>query len=103
MGLSNNITGTRYPGCVGWPLPFVEVKTDEDGSILIKAPQVFKEYYKREEATKKEFAEGGFFRTGDNVQVGGTPEELQQMQDDALEIEVATGRPKTDPAAKPPD
>merc|ERR1712232_1483241 len=100
MGLSNRITGTRFPGCVGWPLPFVRVKTDTDGSILIKAPQVFKEYYKREEATKKEFTADGWFKTGDNCQVGGAPEEIQAMQDDALAVEKATGRPKTDPAEK---
>merc|ERR1719235_1970294 len=102
MGLSNNITGTRYPGCVGWALPFVRVKTDDDGAILIKAPQVFKEYYKREEATKKEFTADGYFRTGDSCQVGGSVEDIRQYQDDALSIEKATGRPKTDPAAEPP-
>mmetsp|Transcript_47177 Transcript_47177/g.119384 ORF Transcript_47177/g.119384 Transcript_47177/m.119384 type:complete len:575 (+) Transcript_47177:61-1785(+) len=96
MGLSNKIDGTRYPGCVGWPLPSVEVKVDEDGSILIKGPCLFKEYYKREEATKKEFTEDGWFRTGDNVQVGGAPEEMKAMQDDALAVESATKRPKTD-------
>jgi malonyl-CoA/methylmalonyl-CoA synthetase len=101
MGLSNNIAGIRYPGCVGFPLPFVRVKVDTDGSVLIKAPQVFKEYWKKEEATKKEFTADGYFKTGDNVQVGGTPEEIQQMQDDAIAIEKATGRPKTDPNEEP--
>merc|ERR1712023_539263 len=57
MGLSNKISGTRYPGCVGWPLPMVRVKTDEEGAILIKGPLVFREYYKNPEATKKEFSE----------------------------------------------
>ena len=36
MALSNRIEGTRFPGCVGWPLPDVEVKQDEDGGILVK-------------------------------------------------------------------
>merc|ERR1719181_2694339 len=89
MGLSNKITGTRYPGCVGWPMPFVRVKTDTDGSILVKAPQLFKEYYKNEEATKKEFTEDGWFKTGDNVSVGGSAEDLQAMQDDAIRVEKA--------------
>jgi len=102
MGLSNKIVGTRYPGCVGWALPFVRVKADDEGSILIKAPQVFKEYYKNEEATKKEFTEDGWFKTGDNCQVGGTPEEIQQLQEDAIAVENSTGRPKTDPTEKPP-
>jgi len=102
MGLSNKITGTRYPGCVGWPLPFVSVKVDEEGAILIKAPQNFKEYYRNEEATKKEFTADGFFKTGDNVQVGGSEEELEQLQKDALAVDKATGRPKIDPAEKAP-
>lgn len=94
MGLSNEVDGRRYPGCVGWPLPQVEVKCDEDGSILIKGPCVFKEYYKLPEATKKEFTEDGWFRTGDNCQVGGSPEELQALRDDAFSVEQATGRSK---------
>lgn len=101
MGLSNRITGTRYPGCVGWPLPAAEVKIDEEGAILLKAPMVFKEYYKREEATKSEFTPDGFFKTGDNCQVGGTPEELRQLLEDAAAVEKATGRPAANgPGAK---
>mmetsp|Transcript_25788 Transcript_25788/g.60253 ORF Transcript_25788/g.60253 Transcript_25788/m.60253 type:complete len:542 (-) Transcript_25788:68-1693(-) len=103
MGLSNKIDGVRYPGCVGWELPGVEAKTDEDGTILIKGPGVFKEYYKREEATAKEFTADGFFKTGDNCQVGGSAEEQQALQDDALAVDAATGRPsyqqETEPAA----
>merc|ERR1712151_98257 len=72
MGLSNKISGTRYPGCVGWPLPSVKVKLDENGAILIKGPCVFKEYYRNPEATKKEFTEDGWFKTGDNASCGGT-------------------------------
>lgn len=96
MGLSNKIEGTRYPGCVGWALPQVQVKVDQDGAILIKGPLVFKEYYRKEEATKKEFTEDGWFRTGDNCRVGGTQEELQALQDDARAVEAATGRPPAD-------
>jgi malonyl-CoA/methylmalonyl-CoA synthetase len=102
MGLSNKIVGTRYPGCVGWPLPSVKVKTDEEGAILIKAPQVFKEYYRKEEATKKEFTEDGWFKTGDSCQVGGEPEEIKALQEDAIRVDKATGRPKIDPESKPP-
>jgi len=101
MGLSNSIDGTRYPGCVGWALPQVEVKTDEDGAILIKGACLFKEYYKREEATKKEFTDDGWFRTGDNCQVGGTPEELKALQEDARIVEEATRRPREAAAEEP--
>mmetsp|Transcript_1604 Transcript_1604/g.4137 ORF Transcript_1604/g.4137 Transcript_1604/m.4137 type:complete len:584 (+) Transcript_1604:105-1856(+) len=101
MGLSNKIDGVRYPGCVGWELPGVEAKVDEDGSILIKGPGVFKEYYKREEATAKEFTADRFFRTGDNCQVGGSAEELQALQNDALAVDAATGRPQHQQATTP--
>lgn len=100
MGLSNKIDGTRYPGCVGWALPSVEVKADGDGAILIKGPCVFKEYYKKEDATKKEFTDDGWFRTGDNCQCGGTSEELQALQDDARRVEAATKRPRSETAEK---
>eukprot|EP00440_Ansanella_granifera_P044894 gb/GFBE01048655.1/.p1 GENE.gb/GFBE01048655.1/~~gb/GFBE01048655.1/.p1 ORF type:complete len:575 (+),score=152.72 gb/GFBE01048655.1/:1-1725(+) len=101
MSLSNKIDGTRYPGCVGWPLPQVEVKIDEEGGVLVKGGPVFKEYYKREEATAKDFTPDGFFRTGDNVSCGGTAEELQKMQDDARDVEAATGRPRPETKTEP--
>jgi len=103
MALSNRMDGTRFPGCVGWPLPDVEVKQDEDGGILVKGGPVFKEYYKRKEATEKEFTSDGFFRTGDNAQKGGTVEELQKLQDDAREVETSTGRPRDTPAEPDPE
>jgi len=96
MGLSNKVDGRRYPGCVGWPLPQVKVKCNEDGGILIRGPCVFREYYKREEATKEEFTADGWFKTGDNCQVGGTEEELDQLRAAARLVEDATGRAGTD-------
>merc|ERR1719356_2119321 len=101
MALSNKMVGTRYPGCVGWPLPSVKVKLDENGAILIKGPCVFKEYYRNPEATKKEFTEDGWFKTGDNASLGGTDEEKTAMQADALQLEVATGRPSPKTTEKP--
>jgi malonyl-CoA/methylmalonyl-CoA synthetase len=75
MALSNPLHGSRRPGCVGAPLPGVEVRlvseTDEDvgdgvpGELLVKGPGVFREYWARPETTAKAFAEGGWFRTGD--------------------------------------
>lgn len=101
MNISNMIDGTRYPGCVGWPLPNVRVKVDKDGGCLVKGPGVFKEYYKREEATKKEFTADGWFKTGDSVQVGGDEAALQELQDNARGVEAATGRPRPDTTEKP--
>mmetsp|Transcript_58779 Transcript_58779/g.182592 ORF Transcript_58779/g.182592 Transcript_58779/m.182592 type:complete len:703 (-) Transcript_58779:280-2388(-) len=100
MGLSNRVDGTRFPGCVGWALPRVKVKADENGGILIKGPLVFREYYKLEEETKKNFTEDGWFMTGDNCQVGGSEEELQAVQDGARAVEAATGRPRPETEEK---
>lgn len=75
MVLSNPLRGERRPGCVGTPLPGVEVRlTDEDGrpvtregrpgEIEVRGPTVFLEYWRRPEATRAAFREG-WFRTGD--------------------------------------
>ncbi|CAK0798677.1 unnamed protein product [Prorocentrum cordatum] len=82
MALSNKIDGTRYPGCVGWPLPRVRVKL-QDNAILVKGALVFKEYYKNPEATKKEFTEDGWFMTGDSAQCGGPDEDFGRPAADA--------------------
>ncbi|WP_297795319.1 acyl-CoA synthetase [uncultured Eudoraea sp.] len=75
MGLSNSYRGERRPGYVGLPLPGVEMRlVDKDRNILdkdmpgeieIKGPCVFKEYWRKEEATKKAFTKDGWFMTGD--------------------------------------
>ena len=86
--------GERVPGFVGRPLPGVEAKivswsedggdyttlaeadhdnvsddNSESGELLIKGPNVFKEYHNKPEATRKEFTEDGWFKTGDTAKV----------------------------------
>ncbi|PSK50418.1 hypothetical protein B9Z65_362 [Elsinoe australis] len=75
----------RVDGSVGWPLPSVQarlasledgriVPDDElvdangkevQGEIQLKGPTIFREYWRNEAATKKEFTEDGWFKTGD--------------------------------------
>jgi len=63
---SHNSTPTvNAPGCVGVPLPGVEVRISEDGEILIKSPGQMVGYYKRPDLDKEVFTDDGYFRTGD--------------------------------------
>lgn len=67
----------RIDGSVGWPLPGVGVRltnketgriieeTDEDGLIEIKGGNVFREYWRKPDATVSEFTADGWFKTGD--------------------------------------
>lgn len=78
MGISCGLeVDKRIDGSVGWPLPGVDVRltdketgriiesTGEDGMIEIRGDNVFLEYWRRPEATAKEFTSDGWFKTGD--------------------------------------
>jgi malonyl-CoA/methylmalonyl-CoA synthetase len=77
MALSNPLDGIRRAGSVGMPLPGVAVRlVDEEGrevsagipgipgEIEVRGPGVFREYWRRPEATSAAFRDG-WFRTGD--------------------------------------
>ena len=74
MALSNPLHGERRPGCVGVPLPGVDVRlVDESGGavpegtageIEVRGPGVFSEYWQRPDETRAAFRDG-WFRTGD--------------------------------------
>ncbi|KAG0644665.1 hypothetical protein HOY80DRAFT_1019493 [Tuber brumale] len=76
MALSQRLPLTdRMANSVGWPLPGVEARLVSDGveiteawqagEIQIRGNNVFRGYWQGEEATKKEFTEDGWFKTGD--------------------------------------
>lgn len=52
------------PGFVGRVVPNTQMRIAEDGEILIKGPQVFPGYWKREKDTADVFTKDGFFMTG---------------------------------------
>jgi malonyl-CoA/methylmalonyl-CoA synthetase len=76
MALSNPLEGHRRPGAVGLPLPGVEVRVVDDpelplpegnpGELWVRGPGVFREYWRRPQATAEAF-HGSWFRTGDEV------------------------------------
>lgn len=79
MALSNPLKGDRKPGTVGKPLPGVQVRLrneegkivesqDIPGEILIKGPNLFREYWKNTDATRLAFTKDGWFQTGDVAQ-----------------------------------
>jgi long-chain acyl-CoA synthetase len=51
-------------GSVGKPLPGVEAKVADDGEVLLKGPNIFRGYYKNEDATRATLVDG-WLHTGD--------------------------------------
>jgi long-chain acyl-CoA synthetase len=60
-------------GSVGLPFPGVEVRTDAEGEILVRGPNLMRGYYGHEAETAAVFAEDDWFRTGDvgHIDEGG--------------------------------
>ncbi|HEX8188213.1 MAG TPA: long-chain fatty acid--CoA ligase [Pyrinomonadaceae bacterium] len=52
-------------GSVGPPFPGIELKTDADGEILVRGPNLMSGYFGHEAETAAVFTQDGWFRTGD--------------------------------------
>jgi malonyl-CoA/methylmalonyl-CoA synthetase len=75
MITSNPYVGERVAGTVGFPLPGVEVRINDDqgrpaatnqpGVLEVRGPNVFIGYWRNPEKTAEEFRDGGYFVTGD--------------------------------------
>ena len=66
MNMSNPYAGERRAGTVGLPLPGVSARI-VDGEVQLRGPNIFADYWRREEATRASFQDG-WFRTGDMAQ-----------------------------------
>ncbi|HEX3803481.1 MAG TPA: acyl-CoA synthetase [Solirubrobacteraceae bacterium] len=77
MNLAVRVDGARRPGCVGIPVPGVDVRLIDDdgeeldacdgetmGEIIVRGPNLFTEYLKRPGATTEAMRDG-WFHTGD--------------------------------------
>jgi long-chain acyl-CoA synthetase len=63
--ISRNTFDQYRIGTVGPMVPNVEIRLAEDSEIELHGTSVFGGYWGKEEATKKEFTEDGWFKTGD--------------------------------------
>lgn len=75
MLTSNPYQGERRGGTVGFALPGVSLRVQDDegqplpvgeiGGIQVKGPNIFKGYWRMPEKTREEFTADGYFKTGD--------------------------------------
>lgn len=75
MLTSNPYSGERRGGTVGFALPGVSLRVQDDdgqplpageiGGIQVKGPNIFKGYWRMPEKTREEFTADGYFKTGD--------------------------------------
>ena len=52
-------------GRVGHAIRDCEIKLGDEGELLVRGPNIFPGYFRREEATRAAFTSDGWFRTGD--------------------------------------
>jgi long-chain acyl-CoA synthetase len=95
--LTVNVPDALKIGTVGRPLPGNAVRVAEDGELLFVGGQVFRGYWRNDEATAEVLEESGWFHTGD---VGEIDEEgFVRITGRKKEILVTAGGKNVAPAA----
>jgi long-chain acyl-CoA synthetase len=92
---SNVNMPTRFRfGTVGPAIPGIEVRTAEDGEVLVRGPNLFAGYYKDEGATRAVVDDDGWLRTGD---VGVIEDGFLTITDRKKDIIVTAGGKNVSP------
>ncbi len=66
---TTNLPGAFRIGSVGRPIPGVEVKTLDDGELLMRGGVITKGYYKLDDATRESFGMDGWLYSGDLARI----------------------------------
>jgi len=91
-----NLHGRTRIGTVGRPLKNIDVKTADDGELLVHGPNVMAGYYNREEDTREVIDADGWLHTGDVVQIDA--DGFIKITDRKKEIIVLSGGKNVSPA-----